>query len=631
MLQLASSKSGGATLKKKRSTSRRRGNTGSSVGEGQDVETDGELSPGPYEARHFAPPGTSAAASASAISFMGTRSSVKDFNGSASHVDINLAEAPPLPLLSSSAKELDSREKIKLLKKARKLSKMLSEIAIPSSPPSPSQEERNFGILQSAQRSPLTPTGTDALSSISTVSRTRAATPSLAHAGKAASRSETPCEDFPYTSFASPPPLPSYSSTHLASESVPSAEGDPERQLVHLGRYLKENMPTELVLRSSSPMGGRTTPATSVSARRKSKRRLSLDLSSLIASGQSLVSPTEPEAPRDPPESSKEAAAHVIKRSRSLWATRTLKSKSSVEDMKAGSESFDERDQIYQDLRSTRSGSLLSEKQRALNVKRARKMAQLFGSEPPPALFQITNINASDDAVSQLSPITESNRDSIASTLLSINPTDIIPTTPNSPQTTPRERRRPHSIASIISVLPQAQPSPAPSDSFLNAELTPTNPPRTPSLFSVPAEPGAHPGRRPSSSHSSRHTARSSSESDIILPSSSFRQRRLRAAKLSRFFGVDLQELGPDVGSSQAQVARSGLSRSTSLSAHAEVESRSREALLEPSESETHGSGMEVDVKVVGRPGLFNWGLSQQRNVDAGDVRVKLRQMKAAH
>ncbi|KAI1797783.1 hypothetical protein LXA43DRAFT_877545 [Ganoderma leucocontextum] len=34
---------------------------------------------------------------------------------------------------------------------------------------------------------------------------------------------------------------------------------------------------------------------------------------------------------------------------------------------------------------------LTIEKQRALNVRRARKMAQMFGNDPPPALFQITN------------------------------------------------------------------------------------------------------------------------------------------------------------------------------------------------------------------------------------------------
>ncbi|TFK57356.1 hypothetical protein OE88DRAFT_1651035 [Heliocybe sulcata] len=240
----------------------------------------------------------------------------------------------------------------------------------------------------------------------------------------------------------------------------------------------------------------------------------------------------------------------------------------------------------------------------------------MFGSEPPPVLFQITNIpTPSDDELSQLSPIDENKRDSIASTLLSITAADAGAGAGNSPLLTPRERRRPHSIASsIVSVLPHQYDTPLPS----------------PSPFSTFPHPESTSSTRPSSSHS-RHTARSSSESDIIAPAS-FRQRRLRAAKLSRFFGVDLQQLGPEMSSSKSRLPIPGLSRSASLSTKLDSEPRALIEYAEAPVAEGQGykSGMDVDVKVVSRPGLFNWG-SNQRDVDARDVRVKLRQMRVAH
>ncbi|KZT30333.1 hypothetical protein NEOLEDRAFT_1125842 [Neolentinus lepideus HHB14362 ss-1] len=598
IFQLATSHPGGAnTLKKKKqSTSHRHRDPTSSAGTGQDIDTDYDVSSGPYEAGSYTSPVSSFAASSSALSIPGSRtpfaSSVNDFGGSTSQCNLSSTDIPPLPAVPTP-KVLDQKERMKLLKKARKLSKMLGDFAIPSAPPSPNRDAQGFSVLQESGCSPRSPTLTDNLSRTS--SRTYDARTPMGHGVMPFARPYTPSES---------PHTPSFPPRHSHDQPF-------TRPPAFIAQSSTQNLPTELVLRPSSPPGKRNMSNTSSTSRRKNKRRLSLDLSSLVNSGQSILSPTMPEPPKSPLYIPGDISGPVIKRSRSLWSTKMSQTRNSEEDMMPSpSQAAEERHRIFQDLRSTRSGSLLSEKQRVLNVKRARKMAQLFGSEPPHDLFQTTNVNdLSDDESSQLSPITENRRDSIASTLLYITPPNSGPGSPSSSHLTPRERRRPHSIASsVISVLPHQSDAPAS---------------HTPPPFSALVESASGSGRRPSSSHS-RHRA-SSSESDIA-PLPSFRQRRLRAAKLTRFFGVDLQQLEPEMTSSKERLPLAGLSRSASLSTNLYREPDEMVEYLHPPESEGHE---QVDVKVVSRPGLFGWG-SNQRDVDVSDVRVKLRRMRAA-
>ncbi|SJL06009.1 uncharacterized protein ARMOST_09345 [Armillaria ostoyae] len=183
----------------------------------------------------------------------------------------------------------------------------------------------------------------------------------------------------------------------------------------------------------------------------------------------------------------------------------------------------------------------ISPQQRLLNVKRARKMAQVFGEDPPSELILI------DDARPSSRRHSFSSNDSTHS---------IVPPTPAlmySPSSSPEEER----------MLPH------PLDRFDNNN-------------NVPAD---------------------SSDADDFTFTSAFRERRRRAAKLSRFFGVGYQDM-----SSSSSVPTTA----------SPIEERS-----------THDH-VQVDVQVTGR--RF-WGFDggyTTREADMADVIDKLRCLKAA-
>lgn len=136
-----------------------------------------------------------------------------------------------------------------------------------------------------------------------------------------------------------------------------------------------------------------TTPAMSDTvespkATAKQMRRMSFDFASLKQPRGS--SPTSPGFP----------PGTGMQRSQSLWTHK----------VSAGRKLAESADKL---------GNLqepMSERQRALNVKRARKMTQVFGTEPPSSLFQITNL---DDV--SITPVEESMQDSLAN-ILSLPP-----------------------------------------------------------------------------------------------------------------------------------------------------------------------------------------------------------------
>jgi len=214
----------------------------------------------------------------------------------------------------------------------------------------------------------------------------------------------------------------------------------------------------------------------------------------------------------------------------------------------------------------------VSQRQRALNVKRARKMAQVFGSEPPPNLFVF---NKKEDEEEDSSEVVEANRQSIA-TLLALSSVDPLSPLPS--------RLRVDSIMSIdpsISMEGMEELGPLPSEPFSGLA-------RSTSLA------------QPASSHS--HISRSKS----VDTSAVFRERRLRAAKLSRFFGVEYQ----DISSALVTTEAPSLDKPSNPPPSAECNSA-------------------VDVK-VSAPARF-WGLSEGRTKDAevADVIGKLRGLKA--
>jgi hypothetical protein len=185
-------------------------------------------------------------------------------------------------------------------------------------------------------------------------------------------------------------------------------------------------------------------------------------------------------------------ASPDLKRTHSLWAHQNQKRREALDDA-AGE--FQDR---Y--LRNFGTGTM-SERQRALNVKRARKMTQvccdlleldssnlvvqLFGQEPPPELIQIHDERES----------TENFRDSTAtlSTLLTVTPT---------------LRDRANSTSSVGTA----------NDVEMDIVI-PSTPPPFATVHAVDAP-------EPST-----------------VPTSSFQERRRRAAKLSRFFGVGFQDI----------------------------------------------------------------------------------------
>ncbi|KAJ7042552.1 hypothetical protein C8F04DRAFT_1076290 [Mycena alexandri] len=177
-----------------------------------------------------------------------------------------------------------------------------------------------------------------------------------------------------------------------------------------------------------------------------------------------------------------------LQRSRSLWSNNSQKRR----------EALDEAAGEFQDryLRNFGTGTM-SERQRTLNVKRARKMTQvrcpshqldssncvcqLFGQEPPSELIQIHDERESDHF-----------RDSTATLLTATHPL----------------RDRANSTASIGTIA---------NDLEVEEEVPRTPPPFA--TFEIP-DPVSAPAT-----------------------TTSFQERRRRAAKLSRFFGVGFQDI----------------------------------------------------------------------------------------
>ncbi|KAJ7071301.1 hypothetical protein C8F01DRAFT_427031 [Mycena amicta] len=169
----------------------------------------------------------------------------------------------------------------------------------------------------------------------------------------------------------------------------------------------------------------------------------------------------------------------------------------------------------------------MSERQRALSVKRARKMTQVFGQEPPAELIQVQDDREEEDP----------SRDSMAFSALFAS--------------TPTLRDRAGSVSSL---------GDASADEL----------PATPPPFS---------------------TSFARGEEGETRDTNNFQDRRRRAAKLSRFFGVDVTAGLPD--------AMPALPTAK----------------------------MQVDVKVSGR--RF-WGFNDRpKDSDMQEAMKKLREMKA--
>ncbi|TCD63388.1 hypothetical protein EIP91_005596 [Steccherinum ochraceum] len=351
-------------------------------------------------------------------------------------------------------------------------------------------------------------------------------------------------------------------------------------------------------------LNSQTLPRRSASLRRKKEpsginRRLSLDLKALNSSTTSP--PMYAGLERRPSTSSGTKGAkpekRLVKRSRSMWVR-----KGRLDD---GMEEFESLKKVATSpvRESFDAPSIavepMSERERVMNVKRAKKMTQYFGDQPPTALFQITNFTGDEDAFrlrrdslatiisisssmslaqvdgrkvrdsymsmsSALSSNTPSGRAESVSAVTA--PTDLAPH-----QVQPTEDDdgtasidgEPAEEAQYVFPLPPATPPPGASRlGSLSPPLSPSAGSTTVSVFHTPFHSPPSPRTPPpfsniisppprtSSVKSNGSTASlvaspdaKGSSKDDSKTSLEFHTRQKRAAKLSKFFGVEMNTL----------------------------------------------------------------------------------------
>lgn len=211
-----------------------------------------------------------------------------------------------------------------------------------------------------------------------------------------------------------------------------------------------------------------------------------------------------------------------LKRSKSLW---TRKNGETNESILSSDAAFHERYNI-----SFGDEDAVRERCRALKVKRVRKITQVFGQDPPPELMRAI----ADEPERAFTG--NGYRDSITS-FFSLSRTYLSSTTPS---WTPRSRS-----TSVTSTTSETGFVTAPED-----EGRSPTPDRSSSLKRTSAEDTLDARQTP--------LRRSATISSVYsYTEQAFRERRLRAAKLAHFFGVNYQNISNSIAhkSSQSTVA----------------------------------------------------------------------------
>lgn len=375
-----------------------------------------------------------------ASTLVSTAETVEDYAPSiVSAVDSQLS-SPYSPLISTSTRwpaidagvpvppttnELSEQEKMKLMKKVRKLSRVLGEVPVSAAveeellpPPSINEEPEAPGspnmyseAAKKAFRRSLTFGQNAGASLLDTYDVHRAKSfntlrPSLHVPRRCPSDDTLGTPSSPIT-FARPESLGSahdVSECGMSSAASPPAAGDAlglkrrdstassvlladqnvERvqrtRAAKLSRHFGQNVPSEVFNRATSPpppptsppalyplptkvLSSEQLPRRSSSLRRRPSRRRPASLD--IRPVSRIISPpnSPPSSPLQPLQPSKPSGGRRLKRSRSLW-TRRPKERENA------------KDETELDLDLSRPMSV-SEKQRVLNVRRARKMAQV--------------------------------------------------------------------------------------------------------------------------------------------------------------------------------------------------------------------------------------------------------------
>ncbi|KAF7319943.1 Sec7 domain protein [Mycena kentingensis (nom. inval.)] len=183
-----------------------------------------------------------------------------------------------------------------------------------------------------------------------------------------------------------------------------------------------------------------------------------------------------------------------LRRSRSLWAKQQgLLEQADQPSSADGAQEFHDR--------YLRNFGTMSERQHALNVKRARKMTQLFGTEPPAELMHIQDAREGEED--------EGSRDSM---FLSMGPLRDRANSTSSMRTSENGLESSGAGAAAS----------APTTTVTGSEVVPD--PETPPPFATAFIPGSDDAEEEDSTNH-------------------FQERRRRAAKLSRFFGVGFQDI----------------------------------------------------------------------------------------
>ncbi|TBU35144.1 hypothetical protein BD311DRAFT_205132 [Dichomitus squalens] len=414
-------------------------------------------------------------------------------------------EQPVLPLSLTDA--LDPSEKMKLLRKTKKLSRILGEMPIPvaineassqtstptdsplglfglreeaCSPASSSatstvslvkQQQPGMSLMGSLKRSITIGHGKAIMSQQSGVQRARslASYPVTSPLPESVTTQTSPISR---VGFARPEkPLPGIDDAREAG--VPSATSSSrrdsllslssiatarrrnstsssilvvERTLEQLQRaraakptrQLGENVPPDVLLRASSPPP-RTPLAPSPSFSSFADSPMDVhDLQRSVRSGAStkrdcsrrrrLSLDVQTLGGRNPEAASSEAVAQRAMRKNGRASTKMRPSTAdTIERSLSRRPSMMDDSDMDSDMDLDNVRSLSLEKKRALNVRRARKMAQMFGNDPPLALFQVTTVPArvADASFSGALGFAERSRCDSNATWISVTPSDI--------------------------------------------------------------------------------------------------------------------------------------------------------------------------------------------------------------
>ncbi|KAF4572761.1 hypothetical protein EYR40_004156 [Pleurotus pulmonarius] len=409
-------------------------------------------------------------------------------------------------MIPETVNDMDAEAKARAVKKARKLSRVFGDV--PSTVladelssgntmpvrPTPQVTPKRRASLAFFQLPPVPELSTQRTHRPATAGSPRATQP-LHHLPKSSesTSSKISLEFDTYTEELEPPPALTLRQTR-------------RRSLAKLSRHLGEIIPPELV----SP----TRPEASFHLQVPSRR---LEDTMGRKSMDSVLPNRRPSQQTDHGKSNTN-----LKRSKSLW---TRKNGETNESILTSDAAFHERYNI-----SFGDEDAVRERCRALKVKRVRKITQVFGQDPPPELMRAI----ADEP--ERAFIGDGYRDSIAS-FLSLSRTYLRSTTPS---WTPRSRS-----TSVTSTTSETGFVTAPED-----EGRSPTPDRSSSLKRASIEDAQDARQTP--------LRRSATISSVYsYTEQAFRERRIRAAKLAHFFGVNYQNISNSMThkSSQSTVA----------------------------------------------------------------------------